>query len=197
MRIGSAAVLAATTALAFAAPAAALSPAVTTATTPTDGNEPTTTTTTDSGTSTGAVILVGLLGVALGAGGTLLVRGRRPAPAVGAGGYGSVAALPPQPASAPAGPSRDGLIRACIEVADQEGSEMLRERLHAALAEVDVRPMFVDGQPFDQRLHRAVGTTPTDDPRRDGTIATTQRLGWTADGRPLRLPDVLVFRVSA
>jgi uncharacterized low-complexity protein len=202
MRITLAAALVAAIAVGVAAPATAVTPTAPAAPQPTGGGQRAApapahgSSGSGGGTSGGVVIGVGLVGLAVGAAGALLLR-RRPA-AAGApdgGSFGSVAALPPQPAAAPGpGIPPQALIRACIEVADQVGSEMLRERLHGALAEAGVRPVAVDGQRFDGRLHRAVGTVPTDDARYDGTIAATQRLGWSMGDRPLRLPDVVVFR---
>jgi molecular chaperone GrpE len=86
------------------------------------------------------------------------------------------------------------LIEACIEVADQSGSEMLRERVEEALAGAGVHAVRVDGEPFDEERHRAVGRVPTEEPDRHGIVAVTQVQGYADGQRIIRKPEVLVYR---
>jgi molecular chaperone GrpE len=92
---------------------------------------------------------------------------------------------------------RLALIEACIEVAEQVDSLMLRERLEDALADVGVEPYEPDGERFDPALHDAVGRRPTSDPTLDGLVADTQRPGYRDGSTGLQLPQVLVWRHDA
>jgi molecular chaperone GrpE len=92
---------------------------------------------------------------------------------------------------------RRRLVLACIEVADQVGSEMLRERLHDALDGVGVRPFRADGEPFDPARHESAGTVPTDDAAQDGLVAVTQSEGYADRDGVVRVPKVLVWRRGA
>jgi GrpE protein len=89
------------------------------------------------------------------------------------------------------------LVMACIEVADQVDSLMLRERLADALAEAGVESYEPDGERFDPEVHDAVGRRLTDDATLDGIVAGTQRPGYRDGDTDVRAAEVLVWRHDA
>ena len=88
---------------------------------------------------------------------------------------------------------RKALIRMCLYALDRARSSGVVERLEAGLAEVGVRAVRPDGEPFDPAVHEAGGTEPTDDPTLVGRIAETEVPGFTDRGQPLRAPIVIVY----
>ncbi|WP_214108835.1 nucleotide exchange factor GrpE [Acrocarpospora catenulata] len=96
-----------------------------------------------------------------------------------------------------AGPAgRDELARACVRFRDQLAGRFpaQADRLAAALATAGIREVRAEGQPFDGRVHEAVDTTPTDDPRLHDTVSATIRTGYVDGERVLRVPRVVVYR---
>jgi molecular chaperone GrpE len=89
---------------------------------------------------------------------------------------------------------RKALVDACIIVADQSGSEMLREHVTEALEVAGVQAIRADGERFDQERHRAVGRVPTEDASRHGVVASTQLEGYADGDDVIRKPEVLVYR---
>ncbi|GAA4255938.1 nucleotide exchange factor GrpE [Dactylosporangium darangshiense] len=98
----------------------------------------------------------------------------------------------------PPDPERDLLVAAMIDIGDRlrDRDPALWKRLNRHLGEVGVECVIVDGQPYDERLHDAVGREPTADPDLQKTVASTERAGYVDRGRVLRLPEVMVFRTE-
>lgn len=151
------------------------------------------------GTSVGALLAAGVAGVALGAGGVLVQRRQR---------AGATAVVAPPPAHAPPGmpppgmapaptpagdPRADGLVAALIDLGDRVNSTALRAEIVAALAAAGVQALDPPpGSPFDPSRMRGVGSIQAPSPAAVGTVATTDRVGYAAGARVLRLPDVIV-----
>jgi hypothetical protein len=95
-------------------------------------------------------------------------------------------------------PGRDALVQACIRYRDllAERHPALAETLSAALQASGVRETTAEGQLFDGRLHEAVDVQPTADPRLHDRVARTVRWGYADGDRVLRVPQVIVYRLS-
>lgn len=89
---------------------------------------------------------------------------------------------------------RDRLVGECIAVRDQLSSGALRSRLGRALSDVGILDVDPIGQPFDAELHTAVEVVPTTDRSLHNRVASTERVGYRDGERPLRLPEVAVYR---
>jgi GrpE len=153
------------------------------------------------GGSAAAIVIAMLVGAALGAGAMRAWLGRRvDAPAAPAPQRprteGRAAAVPQPPGAAAGAGGCQNLVRECIEVADQVGSAMLREKLHKGLKSAGVLPIRADGEHFNPKRHHAVGSAPTRDAASDGLVADTPRIGWQDGERAVRKPDVLVYRYT-
>ncbi|MBO3749034.1 nucleotide exchange factor GrpE [Streptosporangiaceae bacterium NEAU-GS5] len=96
------------------------------------------------------------------------------------------------------GPGREALVQACVRYRDllADRYPQLAGTLAAALAASGVRETHADGQPFDGRLHEAVDVAPTADPRLHDRVARTVRCGYVDGDRILRVPTVVVYRLS-
>jgi molecular chaperone GrpE len=90
---------------------------------------------------------------------------------------------------------RRTLVQLCVYALERTRSDGVAERIERGLAGVGVASVRPDGQFFDPALHEAAGTVPTDDAALDGTIAETEMVGFTDQGRLLRVPVVLVYRL--
>jgi molecular chaperone GrpE len=90
---------------------------------------------------------------------------------------------------------RTALVRLCLYALDRARSDGIAERIEHGLAAVGVAAIRPDGEPFDPALHEAGGTVPTDDAGLAGTIAATEVVGFTDNGRVLRVPVVIVHRL--
>jgi GrpE len=66
-------------------------------------------------------------------------------------------------------------------------------RAEQALADVDVRQVIPDGQPFDANAHHAVGTEPVPRGGRENIIARTIRPGYADGENILVYPKVIVY----
>jgi molecular chaperone GrpE len=97
---------------------------------------------------------------------------------------GKVAVLPPD---AEEGPALDVARRF---VALLEG---FQQGIEDILYRQGVEPFQVEGDAFDPRQQRAVGTSPTDDPALNKTIAARHRKGFRADDRVIRPELVSVY----
>ena len=91
---------------------------------------------------------------------------------------------------------RKALIKMCLYALDRARSAGVAERLEAGLAEIGVRAVRPDGEPFDPAHHEAGGTQPTDDPALDGLVAETEMAGFSDRGQPLRAPVVIVYALA-
>jgi molecular chaperone GrpE (heat shock protein) len=103
---------------------------------------------------------------------------------------GSIAPSAPPPTS----PQWDEMT-AAVE-AWLQGLEMVRTRFLALLATADIYPIQAAGQPFDPRLHLALGT----ESRRgtpDGTVVAVLRKGYRQRGRVLRYAEVAVNHAAS
>ena len=90
---------------------------------------------------------------------------------------------------------RTALLQLCLYALDRARSDGVAERIERGLAGVGVLPVRPDGQPFDPALHEAAGTVDTDDATLAGTIAETEVVGFSDNGRVLRAPVVTVYRL--
>lgn len=90
---------------------------------------------------------------------------------------------------------RTTLVQLCLYALDRARSDGVAERIERGLAGVGVTPVRPDGQPFDPALHEAAGTVDTDDATLAGTIAETEVVGFSDNGRVLRAPVVTVYRL--
>jgi len=70
-------------------------------------------------------------------------------------------------------------------------------RAEQALADVGVRPVVPDGQPFDEAAHHVVGTEPVPRGGRENIIARTIRPGYADDENILVYPKVIVYAHDA
>lgn len=180
---------------------------------------PTSTIQADSG-GTGLALVGLLLVVALALGvviGLLLRRaqaGGRPAagsPASAAPGQ-RLEGTPPAAAADPAGAAitsapgevarerarGDALAAALVEVRDRVDNPALTDSIAAALERAGWFAIDPVGSRFDPGAQRAVDREPTDDPTLDGTVASTERLGYRdAAGTVLRTPEVVVRSYEA
>jgi hypothetical protein len=97
--------------------------------------------------------------------------------------------------AAPDDADRAALVAGTIEVLDRESNEALRESLLRSLAAAGVEAVSADGERFDAQRHQAIHALDTPDPSLEGTIASTERLGFVdRSGEVLRLPEVTVYR---
>jgi hypothetical protein len=71
--------------------------------------------------------------------------------------------------------------------------EALIWQAEKALAEVGVRRVVPDGEPFDAAAHYAVGTEPVPSDGRENAIARTVRPGYSDDEEILVYPKVVVY----
>ncbi|HEX5404021.1 MAG TPA: nucleotide exchange factor GrpE [Pseudonocardiaceae bacterium] len=92
---------------------------------------------------------------------------------------------------------RRTLVQLCVYALDRARSDGVAERIVRGLAGVGVAAVRPDGECFDPALHEASGTVPTDDPALAGLIAATETVGFADNGRLLRVPVVLVYRLRA
>lgn len=76
-----------------------------------------------------------------------------------------------------------------------KGVEMVRDLLLARLASHGVKPMVVEGQPFDPRLHEAVSIVPVTDAAQDERVIGVVRGGYTIGEDLLRSAGVVVGRL--
>ena len=103
---------------------------------------------------------------------------------------------PADPALVTAATDRDGLVRTIIEVRGQIQSVTLGDMLDRALATAGIQAVGADGELFDERRHRAVGTQATADRTLHDRIAATERPGYVDRGRLIRPPEVLVYQFA-
>ncbi len=90
---------------------------------------------------------------------------------------------------------RTTLVQLCLYALDRARSDGIAERIERGLADVGVTAVRPDGRPFDPALHEAAGTTETDDAALAGLIAETEVVGFSDNGRALRPPVVIVYRL--
>jgi hypothetical protein len=150
----------------------------------------------DDGTSPVLLVVVGVIGLAVGAAGaTMLARRSRassPPPAAS-----PVPAPPLQPPAAPSTDRAPALITSLIDLSDRMSSQALRAEIIATLGRAGVHPIEIaPGTPFDAGTMRGIGSSPTSDPAWVGRVATTDRCGFHDAGRVIRLPDVVVYVAS-
>lgn len=152
-----------------------------------------------------ALLAVAAIIAGAGAGGALLARGMAtgnpPPPRSG----GSVAALPAgtEPVARPelsrlrqAAGQKTELARSLAELLPSM-PDALAWQAEKALAEVGVRRVVPDGEPFDTALHYAVGTEPAPGTGRENTVARTVRAGYSDQGKILVYPKVVVYTGDA
>jgi hypothetical protein len=108
----------------------------------------------------------------------------------------SIAPPPPAPETRRLVAERRTLVETCIYVRDRASSKAISDRLAWALGEVGVVEDRPTGERFDTARHEAGGTAPTDDQRREGTIAAVEITGYTDRGNVVRAPVVTVFRTD-
>ena len=89
---------------------------------------------------------------------------------------------------------RERLVNACIETLDIATTDAIREVLSRALKDVNVVPVYADGETFDGNRHNAVDVTPTGEELMHNRISETERPGYTDHGILIRPPDVVVYR---
>jgi hypothetical protein len=154
----------------------------------------------DDGTSPVALIVVGVIGLVIGAAAATVLARRRRAPATPSGSSATPApaSAPLQPpTAAPSAPQADrspGLITSLIDLSDRMTSQALRAEIIATLGRVGVHPIEIaPGTPFEATTMRGIGSSPTSDPAWVGRVATTDRCGFHDAGRVIRLPDVVVY----
>jgi molecular chaperone GrpE len=75
-----------------------------------------------------------------------------------------------------------------------EGLKLVQERLLDVLAAEGVRPIEVEGDPFDPHLHVAVETVPATDTTAPGTIVRELRRGYLTGETVVRYAEVVVAR---
>lgn len=104
-------------------------------------------------------------------------------------------------------------VRELIKLADDWRSRMAAVRADADLARLcgevveDVTMILgrqgveefsaEQGIEFDRRLHRAIGTQPTEDETLDGYVAEARRPGYRDEERVVRFAEVVVFKFTA
>jgi len=157
-----------------------------------------------------AVLLAAALITALASlGGAMLGRCRNYATLQQAGT--GVAVLPPSPAPAPgmeqiasrelrrlrdSSQQKTALARNLAELVPSM-PEALVWQAEQALAEVGVRQIVPDGEPFDAAVHHAVGTEPVPRGGRENTVSRTIRPGYADDTGILVFPKVIVYADDA
>ncbi len=155
----------------------------------------------DDGTSTGLLLVVGLVGVAVGAlGATMLRKQKGTGTAPAAAAATPVAAMPPPgfgapPMTAPTAPDRSQpLVSTLVDLSDRVSSGALRAEIVAALAQAGVQALEpAQGSNFDASTMRGVGSAPAPDPGWVGKVAATERTGFIDGGAIVRLPEVVVY----
>src|SRR5262245_27392726 len=90
---------------------------------------------------------------------------------------------------------RRALVQLCLYALDRARSDGVAERIERGLAGVGVTAVRPDGRPFDPALHEAAGTRDTDDTALAGLIAETEVVGFSDNGRVLRVPVVIVYQL--
>ena len=92
---------------------------------------------------------------------------------------------------------REALRDVCIELCDPDlvRSDSLRRRIRSALHEAGVTEIEGGGEAFDPDKHQAVERVETADADLHNRIAGTERPGYADHGRPIRLPEVRVYRL--
>lgn len=143
--------------------------------------------------------VVGLFGVAAGAGVCYTLTGRR-SMQVAAQGVEQVGSVTPNLVAGPT--TTDGdlgqLIESVIAARDLvDPSSVMARRLGAALACGGVTEVAPVGQPFDPSRHHAVKATATTDPASADLIAEVQRVGYCDAFHLIRPPEVVVFRLES
>jgi hypothetical protein len=92
---------------------------------------------------------------------------------------------------------REALRDVCIELCDPDlvRNESLRLRIRNVLQEVGVTEIDGGAEPFDPDKHQPVERVETEDADLHNRIAGTERPGYADHGRPIRLPEVRVYRL--
>lgn len=73
-----------------------------------------------------------------------------------------------------------------------EGASLVARKVFKELSAGGLAVVDPTGQPFDPKLHEAVGTQPADAAEEDGTVAVTYQVGYTYNGQLLRPARVVV-----
>jgi len=150
----------------------------------------------DEGASTTTLLLVGVLGAAVGAGAVLLLRKRPEPQALAAPGVPAMAPPgfgAPAPAPVPTDRSRP-LVVALVDLSDRVNSGALRAEIVATLGQAGVQALDpAQGTAFDPTRMRGVGNAPAPDAGWVGTVAATERVGFVDGGTVIRLPEVVVY----
>jgi hypothetical protein len=90
---------------------------------------------------------------------------------------------------------RTALVQLCLYALDRARSDGVAERIERGLEGVGVTAVRPDGHPFDPALHEAAGVRATDDVALAGLIAETEVVGFSDNGRLLRVPVVIVYQL--
>jgi molecular chaperone GrpE len=88
---------------------------------------------------------------------------------------------------------RRALLETLIATVDRFDDPTLRQRLVRAMESAGVEPIVADGERFDPRHHDQLDEEATDDPAKDGIVASTPRPGYSDRGRVIRPPEVVVY----
>ena len=101
--------------------------------------------------------------------------------------------VPPSAESA-----HERLIEAVISVRDLlDPDTVISRRIGAALQDSGVHELVPIGERFDPVRHHLVFTTATAVPAEDGLICEVQRVGYSQGPRTIRVPEVVVYKLSS
>ncbi|HEX5774410.1 MAG TPA: nucleotide exchange factor GrpE [Candidatus Paceibacterota bacterium] len=94
-------------------------------------------------------------------------------------------------------PAYDALERAKEHGEVPEGFESIKKQLEGAFASLGVASLGEVGEPFDPARHEALGTDPTDDPKKDDRVTAVLEKGYAAGESVLRPARVRVSHYEA
>ena len=90
---------------------------------------------------------------------------------------------------------RAQLAELCVDIHDRVSSEGLRDKLRLGLKREGIEIVTSDSQWFDPEVHEALGRVDTTEEGLVGTVASTQRSGYSDRGQLVREPAVLVYQL--
>lgn len=79
----------------------------------------------------------------------------------------------------------------------QQHVSHLRQELLDILYVEDVEPIDASDKAYDRQRQEAIGTVPTDEPAKDGTIARTSKMGFMLADKVFRPQKVVIYRYSS
>ncbi len=83
-----------------------------------------------------------------------------------------------------------------VDMSWREGVERIANQLHKALASEGLQTFGEVGEVFDPSQHECISTTPTEDEKKDHTIAQVFQKGYSVHGELIRPAKVVVAQIT-